>query len=94
MKRRRLSILKWLGELANLAGIPGLVRPATYRSALGVTVAVRVSPLFTVISVGSFEIYFYRLSGTIDGVSVTADPDYTAERTPTPVRDNGASDPS
>jgi hypothetical protein len=87
-----LSILKWSGQLANLAGLPGLIRPASYRSALGVTIAVRVSPLFTVISVDSFEIYFYRLSGRIDGVSVTANPDYTAARTPTPVRGNEETD--
>jgi hypothetical protein len=90
--RVRLLVLTWLGRLLNLAGLPGFVQPGRYQSAIGVNVAVRVSPLFTVVSVDGFEIYFYRLSGGIDGVSVTADPDYTAVRTRAPVRDSAGTD--
>jgi hypothetical protein len=91
--RLRLLVLGWLGRLANLAGLPGFVRNGRYTSALGVDVIVRISPLFTIVSVDGFEIYFYRLSGGIDGVSVTADPRYTAARTPARVRDSEENDP-
>jgi hypothetical protein len=64
--------LKWLrfwGRVANLAGLPGIVRKCDYYSeGLGVTVKVRVNPRFTVITVNGVDVSFYRLTGYIDGV--------------------------
>src|SRR5262245_7735072 len=71
-RQLRLTVLGWLGALLNLAGMPGFVRDCTYRSASGADVTVRVTRLFTVVTVNEFEIFFYRVSGRIDGVSVTA----------------------
>lgn len=67
----RLTLLEWLGKLANLAGWPGVVRRGTYESvSCGVQVKVRRSSLFTVISVNGVDVYFTRLTGAIDGVGV------------------------
>jgi hypothetical protein len=64
--------LKWLrfwGRVANLAGLPGIVRECDYYSeGLGVTVKVRMNPRFTVITVNGVDVSFYRLTGYIDGV--------------------------
>ena len=64
--------LKWLrfwGRVANVAGLPGIVRECEYYSeSLGVTVGVRMNPRFTVITVNGVDVYFYRLTGYIDGV--------------------------
>ena len=68
--------LKWLrvlGKLANLAGLPGFVRECDYWSeSLGVAVRVRKNPSSTVITVNGVDIYFYRLSGYIDGVGINS----------------------
>ncbi len=64
----RVRILSWLGRVAGLAGFPGWVRECSYTSVLGVQVHVRISPLFTVVTVNGVDVYFYRLSGQIDGV--------------------------
>jgi hypothetical protein len=67
----RLSWLNLWGWLANLAGWPCVVRPVEYSSGLGVSVTVRASNLFTVVTVNGVEVYFYRLSGKIDGVGLS-----------------------
>ena len=55
--------------MANLAGLPGFVRECDYHSeSLGVAVRVRMNPRFTVITVNGVDVYFYRLTGYIDGV--------------------------
>ncbi len=69
--------LAFWGWLANLAGLPGLVRECSDQSQLGVTVRVRKSRLFTVVTVNSVDVYFYRLTGGIDGVGFTPSSDYT-----------------
>jgi hypothetical protein len=64
-----IRLLQWLGGVANTLGLPGLVRDTEYRSrALGATVRVRRGRLYTVITVNGMDVYFNRLSGTIDGV--------------------------
>ena len=67
---------KWLrfwGRVANLAGLPGMVRECDYYSqSLGVTVRVRMNPGFTVITVNGVDVYFYRLTGNIDGVGLNS----------------------
>ena len=67
---------KWLrfyGRVANLAGLPGFVRECDYYSeSLGVAVRVRMNPGFTVSTVDGVDVYFYRLSGYIDGVGLNS----------------------
>ncbi len=58
-----------LGKTLNVAGFPGFVRECDYESkSLDVSVRVRISPLFTVITVRGVDVYFYRVTGKIDGV--------------------------
>ena len=68
----RLRLLDWMGKLANLAGLPCIVREGEYSSpSAGVTVRVRSSSLFTVVTVNGVDVYFYRLSGEYDGVGIS-----------------------
>ena len=61
-----------LGGLFNLAGIPGLVRECRYDSSTAnAEITVKQSPLFTIISVNGLDIYFHRLTGSIDGVGTS-----------------------
>lgn len=61
-----------LGRLFNLAGVPGLVQEATYRSSeFGPVVQVRKTALYTVVTVNGTDVYFHRLTGQIDGVGMT-----------------------
>jgi len=65
----RLKVRLALGMLYNLAGVPGLVRNCDYEAGVAdATVKVRVRDLFTIIEVNGLEIYFHRLTGSIDGV--------------------------
>jgi hypothetical protein len=65
----RTLINLYLGKLLNLAGYPMIVRECTYGTKeLGVTVTVKRSDLFTVVTVNGIEVFFYRISGKIDGV--------------------------
>jgi hypothetical protein len=58
-----------LGKLFNLAGIPGLIQDCDYEAGItDATIKVRVRDLFTIIEVNGLEIYFHRLTGSIDGV--------------------------
>lgn len=57
-----------LGRLLNKAGIPGAIMPTTYHDLVtGEEFRVRVSALFTVISIGARDYYFARLTGKFDG---------------------------
>ena len=65
--------MRFWGRVANLARLPGFVREGDYYSeSLGVAVRVRTNPGFTVITVNGVDIYFYRLSGYIDGVGINS----------------------
>jgi hypothetical protein len=66
----RLSLLTWLGRILNLAGLPGWIRAGEYESEHG-RVRVRVTPLYTVVTVNGVEVFFYRLTGGLDGVGVS-----------------------
>ena len=77
-----VRILSWLGWAANLVGFPGCVRVCSYTSTLGVQVVVRISPLFTVVTVNGVDVYFYRLSGQIDGVGFSPTSDCRSTSTP------------
>lgn len=83
MTRLRLKLIDWLGQLANLAGLPCIMREGEYSSpSSGVTVRVRASSLFTVVTVNGVDVYFYRLTGGIDGIGITQTSDYSRGRTP------------
>jgi len=70
----RLRIRLALGMLFNLAGIPGLLRDCNYQAGVAdATIKVRVRDMFTIVTVNGFEIYFHRLTGSIDGVGVMSD---------------------
>lgn len=66
--RLRLGWLAFWGRVMNLAGFPGFVRECDYASQLGVTVKVRKSALYTTVTVNGVDVFFYRLTGGIDGV--------------------------
>jgi hypothetical protein len=62
----------WLGKLANLAGYPAMVRECDYEGvALNATVRVRRLELYTLVSVNGLDVYFNRLTGSIDGVGAS-----------------------
>ena len=82
----RLGWLRFWGSVANLAGFPGIVREGQYVSQRGVTVRVRTSTLYTTVTVNGVDVYFYRLSGGIDGVGFSRAADYTASETPRSAR--------
>lgn len=70
----RLRLRFALGQIFNLAGIPGLIRDCEYRSDItDAAIRVRAGEMFTVITVNGLDIYFHRLTGTIDGVGLRPD---------------------
>ena len=65
--RLRMRVL--LGQLYNLAGVPGLVRNCDYEAGVAdAHIRVRVRDLYTIVEVNGLEIFFHRLTGSIDGV--------------------------
>lgn len=80
----RLSLLTWAGRILNLAGLPGCVRAGHHQSEFG-TVRVRISPLYTVVTVNGVDVFFYRLTGGIDGVGVNQTVNYTEAEIPAAV---------
>jgi hypothetical protein len=85
----RLSVLTLAGRILNLAGFPGWIRAGSHCSQFG-TVQVRVTALYTIVTVNSMDVYFYRLTGGIDGVGVSQTANYTGDGIPAAV---GAVDP-
>ncbi len=68
----RLKVFGLMGSLLNLAGAPGIVRDCEYFSeGTSTRVTVRRTALYTVVTVNGTDVYFYRLSGGIDGVGAT-----------------------
>ena len=51
----RLSLLTWAGRILNLAGFPGWIRSGSHESEFG-TVQVRVSALYTVVTVNGVRV--------------------------------------
>ena len=61
-----------MGRIVNLSGAPGFVRPCDYKASVCEgNVSVRIGPLFTVVTVNDLDVYFHRLTGTIDGVGLS-----------------------
>ena len=70
----RLGTRSFLGETLNLLGFPGFVRKCDYEASVcDATVSVRTRDLFTIITVNGLDIYFHRLTGTIDGIGCAPD---------------------
>ena len=82
LSRLRLGWLRCWGGVANLAGFPGFVREGAYLSQRGVSVRVRTSPLYTTVTVNGMDVYFYRLTGAIDGVGFSPLSDCTRDSVP------------
>ena len=71
--RLRLRVLA--GKVYNLAGVPGIVRDCDYgATAHNVRVQVKAGELFTVITVNGLDVYFHRLTGSIDGIGRSGAP--------------------
>jgi len=70
----RLRLRFLVGQIFNLAGIPGLIRNCEYKAGItDAVIRVRAGEMFTVITVNGLDIYFHRLTGKIDGVGFTPD---------------------
>ena len=68
----RLTWFRFWGRLANLSGLPCHVQVGRYESRpLGVSVNVRASTLYTIVCVNGVDVYFRRISGAFDGISVS-----------------------
>lgn len=64
-----LYVRLWAGRIFNLAGMPGIVRNCNYEASIcQASISVRTGQLFTVVRVNGLDVYFHRLTGTIDGV--------------------------
>lgn len=64
----------YIGILLGWIGMPGIVRECTYiGEATRARVSVRIRPLFTVITVNGIDVYFTRLTGSIDGTGMNDD---------------------
>ena len=63
---------KSLGRFLNWLGVPGFIQPLEMDDLVtGWHLSIRVSPLFTVISVEGREFYFYRRNGKFDGTGMS-----------------------
>lgn len=72
----------WAGRLLTALQLPGIMVAQTYEGEIArARVRVRLSPLFSVVSVNGVDIYFHRLTGRIDGVGFSASPGYRADET-------------
>lgn len=65
---------KWqTGRFLNWLGVPGFIRPMEMYDEL-IThslLQVRVTPLFTIVTVDGKDFYFYRISGKYDGTGMS-----------------------
>lgn len=77
-----LWIVRGAGKLVNLAGLPGFVRECDYRgSATDAAIQVKRTDLYTVVTVNGLDVYFNRLTGTIDGTGTSQTSGYKADDT-------------
>ena len=57
-----------LGMLLNRGRVPGAIQPFKYDDLLtGQRLEVRLTPLFTILTVNNRDYYFWRISGRFDG---------------------------
>ena len=62
-----------LGWILNKLGAPGFLRAAPCDQRLGIPVEIIVGGLFTVIHVRDVKLFFDRVTGRFDGVSLAGD---------------------
>lgn len=70
---RMLLLKQQVGRFLNWLHVPGFIRPMEMYDEL-IThslLEVRVTPLFTIISVDGRDYYFYRISGKFDGTGMS-----------------------
>ena len=76
--RLRARVLS--GRLYNLAGVPGIIAECDYDASVSeARIKVRAGDMFTIVSVNNLDIYFHRLTGSIDGVGLSGAPSCTLE---------------
>jgi hypothetical protein len=75
--------LRYLGALLHRIGMPGWVKEGDYVSpSFGTTVSVRVSPLYTRVSIDGTEVFFDRVTGRIDGIGFSRGVDCKLDEVP------------
>jgi hypothetical protein len=73
----------YAGRLLNLLGVPAVVAECDYSAKeFGTKIKVRKLDLLTLISVNGLDVYFNRITGTIDGVGFNPSVCYSAASTP------------
>ena len=80
MNRLHLAFLIGIGKLFNLAGVPPMVCECETIGIGGVPIKVKVSDLYTIISVGGYDLFFTRLTGRWDGTG-SGNPEVIAHAT-------------
>lgn len=67
-------LIQWVGGLFNKNSIPGFIQPINYRDPVsGYHIEIKITPLFTKLSVNGRDFYFKRFSGRFDGTGVGCD---------------------
>ncbi|HEX5070019.1 MAG TPA: hypothetical protein VFV78_07360 [Vicinamibacterales bacterium] len=65
-----LRLRRGLGWILNALGVPGFMRAAPCEHRLGIPVEVTIGRQFTVIHVRNVKLFFDRITGRFDGVSL------------------------
>ena len=65
-----VRVRRGLGWVLNALGVPGFMRAAPCEHRLGVPVEVTIGQQFTVIHVRDVKLFFDRVTGRFDGVSL------------------------
>jgi hypothetical protein len=67
----KTRLREWLGAALNRRRVAGFVQPISYQDLVtGDLIEIRVSALFTVLSVSGRDYYFRRLTGRFDGTGM------------------------
>jgi len=66
----RIGVRRGLGWFLNALGVPGFMRASPCEHRLGVPVEVTIGRQFTVIHVRDVKLFFDRITGRFDGVSL------------------------
>lgn len=59
-----------LGRALNVLGAPGFIRVSECREQFGMKIEVKVTDLFTTVSVSNLRLLFHRVSGRFDGIVI------------------------
>jgi hypothetical protein len=66
----QLGWRRGLGWILNALGVPGFMRAAQCEQRLGIPVEIIVGKVFTVIHVREVKLFFDRVTGRFDGLSI------------------------